>query len=159
MSRSTWTILRDMKLLSGGGMLLALALVLVPGCKKDEGQTCFDAADCAEGLACMGDAVSRCEKCEGVDACRVDGKCTAKEGVCIAASNDDCQKGWICKGKGGCTAKEGACTVGGDADCKQAEACAKDGYCKAKGNNCIKDKKKEADKPKEEPKEEEKPEK
>ena len=113
---------------------------MLTGCKKDEGGTCFEVTDCAEGLACLGDALRRCEKCDTAELCSSEGQCTAKEGLCVAASNDDCKKGYICTGKGGCTAKEGLCVVGGDADCAQSEACKNDGYCKAKGNNCVKEK-------------------
>ena len=116
-------------------------LLLAASCAKGEGGTCYKGADCAEGLACLGEDVRRCEKCAENDACSVDGLCTASEGKCTASSNEDCAKGFICTGKGGCTAKDGVCTVGGDADCKQSEACKNEGFCKAKGNNCVKEKK------------------
>ncbi len=138
---------------STGVAAFALTLALLPGCSKGEGKTCFKQSDCAEGLACLGDALRRCEKCDTVDDCIAEGLCTAKEGACIAASDEECKKADICKHNGACTAKDGKCTVGGDADCKQSTACAKQGFCKAKGNNCIKDKtekkeeKEEKDKP------------
>jgi hypothetical protein len=142
-----------MKILTGGAGLLALALTFVPACKKSEGATCYEPSDCAEGLACKGDDVRRCESCADSDICKSDGRCSASEGKCTAASDEDCKKAFICTGKGACTASKGACTVGGDADCKQSEACAKDGFCKAKGNNCIKDAKAEPKKEEEKPKE------
>ena len=124
---------------------LALAFVVISGCKKGEGGSCFEISDCAEGLACVGASgeLKRCEKCEGTADCSSDGRCTVKDGACVAASNEDCKKGYICNGKGACTAKDGKCTVGGDADCQQSDACKSQGYCIAKGNNCIKDKKAE----------------
>jgi hypothetical protein len=122
---------------------VALLFVAVSGCKKGEGGTCFEASECDEGLGCIGDALRRCEKCDSAEVCRVDGRCSAKDGLCTAASDDDCKKGYVCTGKGGCTAKDGHCVVGGDADCQQSEACKNDGFCKSKGNNCIKEKKDE----------------
>jgi hypothetical protein len=127
---------------------LALAMFLSTGCKKSEGATCFELTDCEDGLACLGDNLRRCEKCDASEACSVSGLCTVKEGACVAASNDDCKKGYICGGKGACTAEGGKCTVGGEADCKQSDACKNEGYCIAKGNNCIREKKKAEPKPK-----------
>jgi hypothetical protein len=116
---------------------LFFAAALATGCKKDEGAACFSREECAEGLACVGDALQRCEKCEGLAECTNFGKCTAKEGACVAASDEDCKKSFDCKERGPCTAKDGACIVGGDADCRQSTACTKDKFCVAKGNNCV----------------------
>jgi hypothetical protein len=116
---------------------LVAALVLAPGCKRVEGQACTVRTDCAEGLACVGDAVMRCEKCDALKSCTMFGKCTAQDGACVAGSDEDCKKSYDCKERGPCTAKEGACVVGGDADCRQSQACAKDKFCVASGNNCI----------------------
>ncbi len=124
--------------------LVVAALLSLSACKKGEGAACFEASECDESLACVGEALKRCEKCENTDLCKVDGQCTAKEGQCIAASDDDCRKGYVCGGRGGCVAKDGKCTVGSDADCKASEACKNEGYCVMKGNNCVK-----ADKPEE----------
>ena len=122
-------------------------MALAAGCKKGEGKGCFKPSECDEGLACVGDDVMRCEKCEDRLGCKKSGKCSAKNGVCAAESDDDCKKSYDCKSLGPCTAKDGACVVGSDADCKASEACAKDQYCVAKGNNCIKEEKKEEKKP------------
>ena len=85
--------------------LLALLIGLVPGCKKGEGRTCYMAAECGEGLACVGDALKRCETCAGSASCQSDGSCSARDGRCIAASSEDCKQGYLCTGKGACTAK------------------------------------------------------
>ena len=115
------------------------AMVLAPGCKRDEGVACFDKSDCAEGLACVGEGLSRCEKCDGLTSCNIDGQCSAKNGACMASSDEDCKKSVACREKGPCTAKNGVCVVGGDADCKQSVACTKEKFCVAKGNNCVLD--------------------
>ena len=116
---------------------LLFAVLVAPGCKKTEGGACFNRAECAEGLACVGDGMSRCEKCGGLEQCADFGKCTAKDGSCVAASDGECKKSYDCKQRGPCSAKDGVCVVGSDADCEQSVACAKDKYCVAKGNNCI----------------------
>lgn len=122
-----------------GTGLIALTLTLVPACDKSEGATCYSPDECAEGLACLGDGgLSRCESCAEHPSCGDEGRCSASEGRCVAASDEDCKNGYVCTGKGGCTAKDGVCTVGGDADCKQSKACADEGFCQAKGNNCVK---------------------
>ena len=113
------------------------ALVFAPGCKKDEGGACFSKSECAEGLACVGDALSRCEKCSDLTQCTGGGQCTAKDGACVATSTADCKKSASCKENGPCTAKGDVCVVGSDADCQQSVACAKEHFCVAKGNNCV----------------------
>jgi hypothetical protein len=42
-------------------MLLGVVLLFI-GCTKGEGRTCYDTAECDEGLLCIGDDVRRCEK-------------------------------------------------------------------------------------------------
>lgn len=120
-----------------GWVGLCVLLAAATGCKKDEGQACFKNSECAEGLACVGDALRRCEKCDGLASCTINGRCTAKDGACVATSDEDCGKSADCKERGPCTVKDGTCVVGSDADCKQSEACAKDKFCVAKGNNCV----------------------
>ena len=116
-----------------------VVLALLPGCKKDEGSVCYNRDECAEGLACTGEGVQRCEKCDSTKQCRSEGKCAAQAGACVANSDDHCKAALICTEKGGCTAKDGTCQVGGDEDCKQSIACKDERFCKAKGNNCIRD--------------------
>ena len=117
------------------GVLFALALA--PGCSKQEGGACFNRAECADGLACVGEGMSRCEKCAELALCGSFGKCTAKDGACVAASDAECEQSYDCRQRGPCSAKNGACVVGGDEDCEQSVACAKEKYCVASGNNCV----------------------
>lgn len=116
---------------------LFFAAALAAGCKKGEGSPCFGKTECDEGLACIGEGLQRCEKCEGQAPCTLAGKCSVKDGACVAASDEDCKKSSDCKERGPCTAKDGVCVVGSDADCKQSQACAQDKFCVAKGNNCV----------------------
>jgi len=113
------------------------AVQLLASCKKDEGDPCFAKSDCAQGLVCSGEALSRCQKCADLEVCLVGGECTAKDGRCVATSDEECKQSSDCKEKGPCTAQNGVCVVGSDADCKQSDACAKDKYCVAKGDNCV----------------------
>jgi hypothetical protein len=117
------------------GMLFTLALA--PGCSKQEGGACFNKGECAEGLACVGEGMRRCEKCEALALCTGFGKCTAKDGACVAADDAQCKRSYDCKQRGPCTAKDGVCVVGGDADCEQSVACAKEKQCVARGNDCF----------------------
>lgn len=112
-------------------------MLLAPSCKKGEGGACFEPSECAEGLACVGDGLMRCEKCKDLTQCTDDGLCTAKDAACVATSDADCKASYGCKARGPCSAKNGVCVVGSDADCEQSEACAKQKYCVAQGNNCI----------------------
>lgn len=125
------------------GVGVLVLLMVAPGCSKGEGAACFGPGECAEGLACVGEGLMRCEKCEELKLCKIEGRCTAKEGRCIAASDQDCAQSGNCKGLGPCTAKDGVCVVGSDADCKQSTACAEQKFCVQKGNNCVRS---EADK-------------
>ncbi|MBW2524977.1 MAG: hypothetical protein JRI23_12405 [Deltaproteobacteria bacterium] len=116
---------------------LFFALALAPGCSKQEGGACFNRSECAEGLACVGEGMRRCEKCADLELCTGFGKCTARDGACVAASDSECKQSYDCKQRGPCSAKDGVCVVGGDADCQQSAACAKEKQCVARGNNCV----------------------
>lgn len=61
--------------------------------------------------------------------CTREGKCSVKDGVCAAVSNDDCKQGVQCKGSGACTAKDGACIVASSDDCKSTNICAAMARC------------------------------
>ena len=94
--------------------LISIVLVLAvwSGCKGGEGEKCVQSADCAGGLTCY-DEEKRCqtpkyikemadariavieaqaladEKCSGKFDCIKHGKCTTKDGKCIATSDAD----------------------------------------------------------------------
>lgn len=101
-------------------MLIAILLTLF-GCKSREGQACETPADCAESLMCL-DGV--CLSQEGgnkrcSEGCRkdLDGACTAKDGKCIIASDQDCRASSGCLHEGRCSFAFGSCIIGKDADC------------------------------------------
>jgi hypothetical protein len=63
-------------------LLVGMALLFI-GCAKGEGRTCYAAAECDEGLVCVGDDVRRCESCASSQACKDNGQCTAKGNRCV----------------------------------------------------------------------------
>src|SRR5262245_53390442 len=78
------------------------------------------------------------DRCKASPECAKQGKCSAnQQGVCTVASNRDCQGSEACKLHGQCSAKEGACAVLADADCVAAEDCKKQEMCSAYRGNCV----------------------
>jgi hypothetical protein len=69
-------------------------------------------------------------------ACTMRGVCTAKEGDCVAASDDDCRKGQECPNHGACSARGGHCVAASDADCEKSSVCARLKACKARDGRC-----------------------
>src|SRR5262249_11165466 len=70
-------------------------------------------------------------------ACSASGQCSAKDGKCVVATNDDCAKGVACKTAGFCTAKNGTCVVGADADCSHSDLCKAQHKCVARNEACV----------------------
>ncbi len=134
----------------------------MPECDRDgkcrqQGEDCVakSDSDCEKSWACdaqrrcvayNGECVvkastsSDCDKTHGrsYNPCQHKGRCTAKDGVCVAATREDCMKafgspnarldgdfvaGGACKGYGLCTPKNGKC-VSTDDDC-QKSGCAR----------------------------------
>jgi len=61
------------------------------------------------------------------------------EAWCYSGYNDeDCEDGGHCTDWGRCSHKDGWCVADSDSDCKRSERCKKDGYCKAKDGWCVK---------------------
>jgi len=63
--------------------------------------------------------------------CRREGKCTERDGLCVAASDEDCRKSSHCKTNGMCSVEDGRCRVLTDADCLYSTYCKQSGYCSA----------------------------
>lgn len=70
------------------------------------------------------------------DECRVEGRCGAKEGVCVAATDADCAKAKRCKASGACSAKDGKCVAGSDESCRASTACSARGACTLQDGGC-----------------------
>ena len=69
--------------------------------------------------------------------CKKLGRCTPKEGRCIAASSDDCRASDICRIQGKCVAAEGECISESDTDCRQSTGCTQDGLCTFSEGRCL----------------------
>lgn len=76
------------------------------------------------------------EDCEQMDGCRLRGKCTFKEGRCVVGSQVDCARSWLaCREQGRCSfsPKLRGCFVGANEDCSQSRWCKERGRCTASG--------------------------
>lgn len=70
------------------------------------------------------------EDCEGTALCRSLGYCTAEKGECKLRKDEDCQKTDLCKSEGHCTLRDDQCQVASDADCKRSTACTSEHRCR-----------------------------
>lgn len=78
------------------------------------------------------------EDCDGSDACH-GGRCSARDGVCIAATDEDCRGSWACKGWGRCFHDgQGACQAKLAEDCRASTRCSREGECQLAGDVCAK---------------------
>jgi len=55
--------------------------------------------------------------------CAAEGRCTGREGVCVATSDADCAATTACRSEGACSAGDGACVAASQADCAKSELC------------------------------------
>lgn len=78
------------------------------------------------------------ERCRRESDCTQFGKCTAKDAVCIAATDEDCRRSHVaCIAAGNCTARDGACSATSDKDCRRASLCRDGGRCRLKDGECV----------------------
>ena len=104
------------------------------GCRERE-------SACALEGRCYGEKSGRCiakfpADCKKSKVCKNEGRCTAKDGKCIAATRADCQE--LCGRMGHCTPKDGRCIAETDDDCKDSKRCTMYDQCVAKNGQCIK---------------------
>ncbi len=67
--------------------------------------------------------------------CKAVGKCTRRDGKCVADSDDDCRRSVGCSTNGYCSRRGDKCVALSDADCLQA--CKLYGTCMAKNDRCL----------------------
>jgi len=85
---------------------------------------------------------SRCQvrtddDCRGSEACREEGRCSARGGACVA-SGEDCRKAPACAQQGWCTLIDGRCVAGSDADCAASALCSGTlRFCVARHGHCT----------------------
>jgi hypothetical protein len=77
----------------------------------------------------------RCLQSHG---CKHEGKCSGRDGKCVAASDADCEMHeGVCARSGRCAARKGACVAATDQDCVSSYACRQHGECTAKEGECV----------------------
>jgi hypothetical protein len=59
----------------------------------------------------------------GRNPCKLSGYCTARDGVCLAGSDEDCRQSMACSQSATCTAKDGECVLASAKDCEQSVLC------------------------------------
>lgn len=94
------------------------------GCQRHEG--------CVEGGRCVYPTAQRCDPgpVDCTQACRMEGACTLREGVCVATSDADCEASHFCWLGGQCVLAGDRCTVD-DASCAESSMCELNGWCEA----------------------------
>ena len=75
-------------------------------------------------------------KCRKEKACKIEGRCFAKEDKCITGNEEDCVNSYNCKLKGHCTFKQGRCMAVYESDCLILGLCGSGG-CKVVNGNCV----------------------
>ena len=73
----------------------------------------------------------------GINPCRRDGRCTVRNGICVAGSDADCGLSEACRIGGRCGERNGACEATKTEHCKQADVCKKAMNCALAGGFCI----------------------
>ena len=122
------------------GIAVALAALVLTGCKAGIEGTCGSSSDCKAGLRCVRQvcvdpkAQHRCESSAG---CKNSGQCFAHRGACVWGHDVQCRKTRFCALKGHCAEQNKKCAAGTDADCKGSDGCHDSGNCTARQGTCV----------------------
>lgn len=107
----------------------------------DCGETCKALGWCTPvGQTCE---ATKDADCAAAWCCETEGRCTAKDGKCVVASDKASDEGCHtlpgCKAKGLCTwnAAKGACVAYWVKDCTEADVCKQSGKCSTGGGVCC----------------------
>jgi len=129
---------------SGSVMQLSLAVVLsllsIGGCsastrtREPVAGECTRTEECRRHGSCSRTPAGACEPRADVDCwrsegCIIDGLCSLRDNMCVAASDDDCRKAGICRADGKCAEQDGTCRVGSTSDCRASTGCDTFGSC------------------------------
>lgn len=92
------------------------------GCQRHEG--------CAEEGNCVYPTAQRCDPgpVDCKQACRMEGACTLRDGVCVATSDEDCEASHFCWMGGQCALDGDRCTVSAEG-CADSSMCELNGWC------------------------------
>lgn len=117
------------------------------GVSPDEVKKQVDSARCEAAIGCWKEGLcspaddGECSALTAKDcrrarvACALEGRCTARDGVCLATKNSDCKASLGCRVDGLCTASGGGCRAESNADCKDTHACG--ARCTASSGVCA----------------------
>jgi hypothetical protein len=104
------------------------------GANCSANQDCGQGLGCAEDKTCQPFKTIECRGRE--DACKREGRCTGSDkGGCVASSDAECKKATVCEADGRCTAKDGKCVATGPESCKTF--CPLDGRCSVVDDKCA----------------------
>ncbi|MFT7583316.1 MAG: hypothetical protein ACI9MR_005003 [Myxococcota bacterium] len=104
---------------------------------------------CAGGGTCIALRFERCDddgtncvvtrdSCSDSQVCMVEGRCTARDGVCVATSDSDCVGAEACRTNGRCQlGSKGVCIAGSVAACQRSLACTGRGDCGVRSGSCV----------------------
>src|SRR5690606_9103887 len=97
---------------------------------------CLESGLCAFGSDTenVGGAATRSEHCEASRGCRLEGRCSVRDGACVVASDADCAAATACVDDGACAKVGDACLPATDADCRNASQCKWSALCYLEGN-------------------------
>ncbi len=103
-------------------------------------EICGARPDCAARGIC-GEKDGQCAAitaahCKPTEGCRVEGRCSAVEGTCIA-QQEDCANSEACRRFSRCSANAGTCGTFGASDCERGELCRDQGYCTFVKDHCA----------------------
>ncbi|EDM77224.1 hypothetical protein PPSIR1_26783 [Plesiocystis pacifica SIR-1] len=110
------------------------------------GECAIEPSACARTDACREAGVCNYEHAKGCVealpdcklACRLEGACELRDGVCVATSDANCRASSRCRGEGQCTLEGDRC-VATDEDCAASVMCEMNGWCAAVdgGDGCY----------------------
>lgn len=85
-----------------------------------------------EGAYCI-DERDACERAS----CFFQGRCDAREGLCLARSSEECAASVLCRVRGTCSDENGWCLPGSAEDCAESLECAVYGRCRFEQRTCL----------------------
>jgi hypothetical protein len=75
--------------------------------------------------------------CREATVCITEGRCTLRNGACVAAFEQDCRRSEACVRAGACSpAPGGTCAALVHSDCELSSACREQGFCSAEDGRC-----------------------
>lgn len=117
--------------------LLLFGLVIAIGCKKDTPEENVKPSEPSASTRVHMfpmKSASTPPECRGL--CMMVGKCTYRDGKCLATSKEACKRAIGCKTAGLCEVKDEKCLATTNEHCERSELCATQGRCIAIDGRC-----------------------